>query len=159
MLTVGNVDFAGQVVADGGMIDPPSGPDDFVISYLPLCHVYEKLLGLWLPLYTGSVVSFGESLDTLMTDIRDVQPTVFQAVPRIWERIHAGIMVKLASASRLKKINTGLWLRVARYIGRTLIRREGKHTPLSAVAYFLGNLLLYRALKERVGLRRLRFGV
>jgi len=159
MLTVGNVDFAGQVVADGGMIDPPSGPDDFVISYLPLCHVYEKLLGLWLPLYTGSVVSFGESLDTLMTDIRDVQPTVFQAVPRIWERIHAGIMVKLASASRLKKINTGLWLRVAGYIGRTLVRREGKHTPLSRVAYFFGNLLLYRALKERVGLRRLRFGV
>ena len=159
MLTVGNVDFAGQVVADGGMIDPPSGPDDFVISYLPLCHVYEKLLGLWLPLYTGSVVSFGESLDTLMTDIRDVQPTVFQAVPRIWERIHAGIMVKLASASRLKKINTGLWLRVAKYIGRTLVKREGKHTPLSRVAYFFGNALLYRALKERVGLRRLRFGV
>ena len=103
MLTVGNVDFAGQVVAEGGMIDPPSGPDDFVISYLPLCHVYEKLLGLWLPLYTGAVVSFGESLDTLMTDIRDVQPTVFQAVPRIWERIHAGIQVKLASASRLEE--------------------------------------------------------
>ena len=159
MLTVGNVDFAGQVVAEGGMIDPPSGPDDFVISYLPLCHVYEKLLGLWLPLYTGAVVSFGESLDTLMTDIRDVQPTVFQAVPRIWERIHAGIQVKLASASRLKKINAGIWLRVAKYLGKTLVRRRGRHTPLSAVAYFFGNLFLYRALKERVGLRRLRFGV
>jgi long-chain acyl-CoA synthetase len=159
MLTVGNVDFAGQVVADGGMIDPPSGPDDFVISYLPLCHVYEKLLGLWLPLYTGAVVSFGESLDTLMTDIRDVQPTVFQAVPRIWERIHAGIQVKLASASRLKKVTAGIWLRVARYIGRTLVRTGGKHTPLSKVAYFFGNLFLYRSLKERVGLRRLRFGV
>ena len=159
MLTVGNVDFAGQVVADGGMIDPPSGPDDFVISYLPLCHVYEKLLGLWLPLYTGAVVSFGESLDTLMTDIRDVQPTVFQAVPRIWERIHAGIQVKLASASRLKKINAGIWLRVARWLGQTLVRTGGKHTPLSKVAYFFGNLFLYRALKDRVGLRRLRFGV
>jgi long-chain acyl-CoA synthetase len=159
MLTVGNVDFAGRVVADGGMIDPPSGPDDFVISYLPLCHVYEKLLGLWLPLYTGAVVSFGESLDTLMMDIRDVQPTVFQAVPRIWERIHAGIQVKLASASRLKKINAGIWLGVAKYLGKTLVRTGGKHTPLSRVAYFFGNLFLYRALKERVGLRRLRFGV
>ena len=159
MLTVGNVDFAGQVVADGGMIDPPSGPKDFVISYLPLCHVYEKLLGLWLPLYTGTVVSFGESLDTLMTDIRDVQPTVFQAVPRIWERIHSGIQVKLASASRFKKLNAIIWLRVAHWLGRTLVRTGGKHTPLSKVAYFFGNLCLYRSLKERVGLRRLRFGV
>jgi len=159
MLTVGNVDFAGQVVADGGMIDPPSGPDDFVISYLPLCHVYEKLLGLWLPLYTGAVVSFGESLDTLMIDIRDVQPTVFQAVPRIWERIHSGIQVKLASASRLKKVNAAIWLRVARWLGKTLVRTGGRHTPVSKVAYFFGNLFLYRALKERVGLRRLRFGV
>ena len=81
MLTVGNVDFAGQVVAEGGMIDPPSGPDDFILSYLPLCHVYEKLLGLWLPLYTGAVVNFAESIDTVMTDIREVQPTVFRPFP------------------------------------------------------------------------------
>jgi long-chain acyl-CoA synthetase len=159
MLTVGNADFAGTVLADGGMIDPPSGPDDFLISYLPLCHVYEKALALWLPLWTGAVVSFGESLDTLMVDMRDVQPTVFQAVPRIWERIHAGIQVKLASASRLKKLNAGIWLRVAKYLGKTLVRRGGRHTPLSAVAYFFGNLFLYRALKERVGLRRIRFAV
>lgn len=160
MLTVGNADFAGTVLASSeGLINPPPGPDDFVISYLPLCHVYEKAVALWLPLWTGAVVSFGESLDTLMTDMRDIQPTVFQAVPRIWERIHAGIQVKLASASPLKKLNAVLWLRVARWLGRTLVRRGGRHTPLSAVAYFLGNQFLYRSLKERVGLRRVRFAV
>jgi long-chain acyl-CoA synthetase len=160
MLTVGNCDFAGQVLSSAdGLINPPPGPDDFVLSYLPLCHVYEKAIAVWLPLWTGAVVNFGESLETLMTDIREIQPTVFQGVPRIWERIHAAIQVRLASASRLKKVNAVLWLRVARYLGRTLARTGGRHTPLSAVAYWFGNLLLFRALKERVGLRRCRFGV
>jgi long-chain acyl-CoA synthetase len=160
MLTVGNCDFAGQVLASAdGLINPPPGPEDFILSYLPLCHVYEKAIAVWLPLWTGAVVNFGESLDTLMTDIREIQPTVFQGVPRIWERIHAGIQVKLASASPLKKLNALVWLRVARWLGRTLVRTGGRHTPLSAVAYWLGNLFLYRALKERVGLRRCRFGV
>jgi len=160
MLTVGNCDFAGGILASAdGLINPPPGPDDFVLSYLPLCHVYEKAIAVWLPLWTGAVVNFGESLETLMTDIREIQPTVFQGVPRIWERIHAGIQVKLASASRLKKLNAALWLRVARWLGRTLARTGGRHTPVSAAAYWLGNLLFYRALKERVGLRRCRFGV
>ena len=160
MLTVGNCDFSGNILASAdGLINPPPGPDDFVLSYLPLCHVYEKAIAVWLPLWTGAVVNFGESLETLMADIREIQPTVFQGVPRIWERIHAGIQVKLASSSRLKKLNALLWLRVARWLGRTLARTGGRHTPLSAVAYWFGNLFLYRALKERVGLRRCRFGV
>lgn len=160
MLTVGNCDFAGSMLASAdGLINPPPGPRDFVLSYLPLCHVYEKAIAVWLPLWTGAVVNFGESLETLMTDIREIQPTVFQGVPRIWERIHAGIQVKLASASRLKKLNAGIWLLVARWLGKTLARTGGRHTPLSGVAYWFGNLFLYRALKERVGLRRCRFGV
>jgi long-chain acyl-CoA synthetase len=160
MLAVGNCDFAGSVLASrDGLINPPPGPKDFVLSYLPLCHVYEKAIAVWLPLWTGAVVNFGESLETLMTDIREIQPTVFQGVPRIWERVHAGIQVKLASASRLKKVNAALWLLVARWLGKTLARTGGRHTPLSAVAYRLGDLCLYRALKERVGLRRCRFGV
>ena len=160
MLAVGNCDFAGSVLASrDGLINPPPGPKDFVLSYLPLCHVYEKAIAVWLPLWTGAVVNFGESLETLMTDIREIQPTVFQGVPRIWERVHAGIQVKLASASRLKKVNAALWLLVARWLWKTLARTWGRHTPLSAVAYRLGDLCLYRALKERVGLRRCRFGV
>jgi len=160
MLTVGNCDFSGNILASSeGLINPPPGPDDFVLSYLPLCHVYEKAIAVWLPLWTGAVVNFGESLETLMSDIREIQPTVFQGVPRIWERIHAGIQVKLASASRLKKINAAVWLWVARWLGKTLARTGGKHTLLSGVAYWFGNLFLYRALKDRVGLRRCRFGV
>jgi long-chain acyl-CoA synthetase len=88
-----------------------------------------------------------------------VQPTIVQGVPRIWERIHAAIQVRLASASRLKRVNAVIWLKAARYIGRTLARREGRHTPFTRALLAMGNLFLYRSLRERVGLRRLRHGV
>ena len=160
MLSVGNVDFAGRVLSDEhGLVSPPPGERDLIVSYLPLCHVYEKATSVWLPLWSGAVVNFGESLDTLTTDMREVYPTIFQAVPRIWERIHAAIIVRLASASRLKKANAAIWLKAADFIGRTLVRTGGRHTLSSRVLYQFGDVFLYRALKERVGLRRVRYGV
>jgi long-chain acyl-CoA synthetase len=160
MLTVGNVDFAARTIADTqGLISPPPGPDDLIVSYLPLCHVYEKATSVWLPLWTGVVVNFGESLDTLTADMRDVQPTIFQGVPRIWERISAAIQVRLASASRLKKVNAAIWLKAADRIGKTLVRTGGNHTPVSRILAALGEVFLFRALRERVGLRRARYGV
>jgi long-chain acyl-CoA synthetase len=160
MLNLKNLQFAGEeITGEHGIVQPGAGPDDLIVSYLPLCHIYEKLFTVLFGVARGSVVHFGESLDTLATDLREVQPTILQGVPRIWERMHAGALVRLASASRLKRINTAIWMRAAKYIGRTLVRREGRHTPLSRALYTLGNVFLYRSLKERLGLRRCRFGV
>ena len=160
MLTLANLEFATtEIAGDRGIVQPGPGPDDLIVSYLPLCHIYEKLFSVVFGLGAGVPVHFGESLDTLMADMRDVQPTIVQGVPRIWERIHAAIQVRLASASRLKRINSVVWLKAARYVGRTLVRREGRHTPLSRVLLTTGNVFLYRSLRERVGLRRLRYGV
>jgi long-chain acyl-CoA synthetase len=160
MLNLRNLAFAAEeITGEHGIVQPGAGPDDLIVSYLPLCHIYEKLFTVLFGVARGSVVHFGESLDTLAQDLRDVQPTIIQGVPRIWERIHAGAMVRMASASRLKRINTALWMAAARYLGRTLVRREGRHNPVSQVVYWLGNVLLYRSLKDRMGLRRCRFGV
>ena len=160
MLNLANLHFAGEeITSDHGIVQPGAGPDDLLVSYLPLCHIYEKLFSVLFGVTRGTVVHFGESLDTLVTDLRDVQPTILQGVPRIWERIHAGALVRMASASRLKRINTAIWMRAAGHIGRTLVRRDGNHTPVSRVLAVLGNVFLYRSLKDRMGLRRLRFGV
>ena len=160
MLTVRNVQFAGRILqSDDGIVSPPPGPDDLLVSYLPLCHIYEKLFSVIFSIWVGAQIHFGESIDTLVADMRDVNPTVVQGVPRIWERIHAAIQVRLASASRLKRINTAIWLKTAEYVGAKLVEREGRHTPLTRTLLFLGDLFLYRALKERVGLRRCRYAV
>ncbi len=160
MLTVRNVQFAGRILqSDDGIVSPPPGPNDLLVSYLPLCHIYEKLFSVIFSIWVGAQIHFGESIDTLVADMRDVNPTVVQGVPRIWERIHAAIQVRLASASRLKRLNTAIWLKAAEYVGAKLVESEGKHTALTRVLLFFGDLLLYRALKERVGLRRCRYAV
>jgi long-chain acyl-CoA synthetase len=160
MLSVGNVQFAFDVLkSNEGFVDPAPGPHDELVSYLPLCHVYEKGFGHWLNAAAGTVTNFGESLDTLTTDMREIQPTIFEAVPRIWEKMHAAILVRMSSASRLKKLNYGFWMRTADKLGKQLVANGGEWTPGMRVRYFLGNLFLFRALKERLGLKKVRHGV
>ena len=71
------------------------------LSYLPLCHVAEQMLSTMAPIYVGSCVSFGESIRTVREDLREIAPTLFLGVPRIWEKLHAAIHIKLMEAERL----------------------------------------------------------
>lgn len=160
ILSLSNIQFAmDRVSGKTGLIVPGPGPNDLVISYLPLCHIYEKLFSVMIGIGAGVPVHFGESLDTLITDMREVQPTIVQGVPRIWERIHAAAMVRLASASRIKRLNNGLWLAVARRTGRKLVASDGRPSLDTRLSIWLGNIFLYRSLRDRVGLRRLRHGI
>jgi long-chain acyl-CoA synthetase len=160
MLSVGNVDFACALLgSSGGFVDPAPGPNDDLISFLPLCHVYEKAFGHWLNASAGTVTNFGESLDTLSMDMREVQPTIFEAVPRIWEKMHAGILIRMSSASRLKKLNYSIWMKAASRIGKKLAANGGAWTPGTRIQYWFGYIFLFRALKERLGLSRCRHGI
>ncbi len=160
MLTVANVEFAcNLLISADGFVDPAPNPDDDLVSYLPLCHVYEKAFGHWLNASAGTITNFGESLDTLNADMREVQPTIFEAVPRIWEKMHASILIRMASASRFKKMNYRIWMSVASELGSKLAASGGSWTAGMRVRYWLGNLFLYRALKERLGHSRCRHGI
>jgi long-chain acyl-CoA synthetase len=160
MLSVANTEFAtGMGLVAEGFVDPPPGPKDFVISYLPLCHVYERLFTVWFGLGTGATINFAESIETIQQDLREIQPTIFQSVPRIYEKMYAAVLVRAASASRLKRLNYAIWMKVADRIGSSLVEREGSHTITTRVLSALGWLFLYRALKERLGLRRCRHAI
>ena len=160
MLSVRNVNYAIETLgASGGIVEPPPGEGDMILSYLPLCHAYERAFSEWLGLSAGPVVNFAESIETILTDLREVQPSIFQSVPRIYEKMHTGVLVRAASASRLKKLNYAIWIKQADSIGRTLERTGGRHTFGTRIRYGLGWLFLYRALKERLGLRRCRHAI
>ncbi|GGM75784.1 long-chain-fatty-acid--CoA ligase [Dactylosporangium sucinum] len=158
MLTVANVDFAiDTLVAGGGFASPPPGPRDLTLSYLPLCHVAERVFTVWFNAASAVIVHFGESIATVQADLREVQPTILFGVPRIWEKMLAGVTVRLSGASRFKRANARLWLRVADRIGSTLAANGGRHTAGSRALYAVGWLLCYRALRERIGVRRVRY--
>ncbi|RZL62586.1 MAG: long-chain fatty acid--CoA ligase [Variovorax sp.] len=120
------------------------------LSYLPLCHVAEQMLTTFVPLYLGSQVSFGESIRTVQEDLREVAPTMFLGVPRIWEKLHAAISIKMQETGRLRR---ALYAR-ALAAGAALADKPQRQRTLAerarfAVAYWS----VLRALQNFIGLR------
>lgn len=144
--------------ADAGVAAFGYSDREQCLSYLPLCHVAEKIFTLYLPLATGAVVHFGESIDTVADDLREVSPTVFVGVPRIWEKMHSSVLVKMGDSSRLKRA----LFRVGQAQGQRLSAKKqaGKAwNPLDHLIWKVFDLLVFRPLQERLGLRRCWFPV
>lgn len=160
MLSMGNIEFAIKtVVEEEAFVSPAAGPKDLIVSYLPLCHVAERVFTVWFNAGAGTQINFAESIDTIQHNLREVQPTILFGVPRIWEKLVAGVHIRMAGASRFKKANFAFWMKVSQWIGRTLVRNNGRHTFASRIAYAFGWLFLYRAMRERLGLAKVRYAV
>ena len=158
MLSVANVEFAIRtLVGRGGFTDPPPSDDDVLLSYLPLSHVAERVFTVWFNAAVGAQVNFAESIETVQRDLREVQPTILFGVPRIYEKIVAGVAIRMASASAVKRLNSRVWMSVADGIADTLVRTGGRHTISTRLRYALGWVFLYRALRDRLGMRKVRY--
>ena len=130
---------------------------DTLLSYLPLCHIAEKIFTFLVPLTTGSVVHFGESIYTVQDDLREASPSIFLGVPRIWEKIHASVEVKMRDSSWLKRTIYNFWTKKGQAIAER--RRKNALSLVDKVLWFIGDIMLYRPLQERLGLRRCRLPV
>jgi long-chain acyl-CoA synthetase len=158
MLTVANVEFAVKVlIEEGAFTDPPPGPKDLTLSYLPLSHVAERIFTTWFNAAAGTQVNFAESIETVPQNLREVQPTILFGVPRIWEKLLAGVEIRLSGASWLKRRAAAFWLKVAEGIGRDLVAHEGRHTTSTRLRYAVGYVFFYRALRDRLGMREVRY--
>ena len=160
MLSNANAAFAMEKIINETARVPDGkgpGPDDLILTYLPLCHVAERIFSTWTMCAAGPSLNFAESIDTVTLNLREIQPTVFFAVPRIWERLHAGVYIRGNDATRFKKALFGFGIRLARTIGKEKVANGGDHTVKSRVLSWIGEPLVFRAIKERIGLRRCRY--
>ncbi len=123
------------------------------LSYLPLCHVAEQMLSTFVPIYTGSQVNFGESIRTVQEDLREVAPTVFLGVPRIWEKLNASIVVKMQEAGPLSR---WLYARAQVDCAPFLEKAKSQYTWRERCIYAFYYCLILRALQNFIGLRRVR---
>ncbi len=130
---------------------------DEVLSYLPLCHVAERLNSSINALNTGYVVNFGRGGAFFAQDLRDVQPTIFLGVPRVWEKMAATVEIRMNDASRTKR---SLY-RWAIHRGHKLGKRRlvGSKRPLGTILMGLTWLLVFRSLRDKLGLRRVRIAL
>ncbi|MBN2808797.1 MAG: AMP-binding protein [Deltaproteobacteria bacterium] len=131
-------------------------PEDTVVSYLPLCHVAEKIFTLFLPLFVGYPVNFAENIATIQADLREIAPTIFLGVPRIWEKLQSAVLINIKETSPFKR-----WLyQRCMAVGRRRSELLLKHWPVGMglrLLDFMAYWLMFRALQNYVGLRRAHF--
>ena len=129
--------------------------DDCSLSYLPLSHIAEQMFSIHGPITAGCAVYFAESIDKVPDNVKEVQPTVFFGVPRIWEKFYAGVNNKLADATGVKaKLVT--W---AQSVGQRAIEVKNRGqvpSGMLAVEYALATKLIFSKLKPALGLGRAR---
>ena len=134
-------------------------PTDLMLSYLPLCHVAERIFTTWFNAGAGVQVNFAESIATVQPNLREVQPTILFGVPAdLGEDARHGA----ASGSTQRVAGSSgptrpVWLRVADGIAETLVRTGGRHTAATGLRYAVGWVFFYRALRERIGMRKVRY--
>jgi long-chain acyl-CoA synthetase len=136
----------------------PSTDHEERLVFLPLCHVAERVGGYYISVALGSVMNFAESPETVPDNLREVQPTAFLAVPRVWEKFYSGITIALKDATPFQN-----WVyRRAMAIGHrmTEYRLEGESPPLPLrVANQLAYWLVFRNIRRMLGLDRCRIAL
>ena len=129
------------------------GPEDDRLAFLPMCHVTERVLGLYHALYCRTVSNLVENAETVPENLAEVRPTVMIAIPRVWQKFYAGVAVATANATRLQKAAYDLAFGIAaRGVDGELAGGGGG----GGGAAKLADALVLRRVRAAVGLDRLR---
>ena len=143
------------ISAVNGNLFDQLGPDEEVVAYLPLAWVGDHVFSYAQPFTAGFCVNCPESPETVSEDRREIGTTYAFAPPRIYENLITLTMVRMEDAGRLKRHMFRYFIAVARRWGEKILNRE--KVPLHArLLYWLGELLVYGPLKNRLGVSRIR---
>lgn len=157
MLSASNVSFGTKCFgAESGVFGIGLSDRDIMLSYLPMSHVVERTITNWVHLHRRMLIHFAESIETVTTDLAEVQPTALFAVPRIWEKIETAVVIKTANASPLKRLSYRIARSLAEIVGRERAANGGDHTATSSVLYFIAWVLALRSLRRHLGLSKVR---
>ncbi|MCG3175981.1 MAG: Long-chain-fatty-acid--CoA ligase FadD15 [Candidatus Omnitrophica bacterium] len=126
------------------------GPEDVHLSFLPLCHIFERLAGHYLMVSIGATIAYAENMDTVPRDLQAVRPTFVLGVPRFFEKIRGRVLDAVSQASPFRRLMFG-W---AQDIGRRI--RTGER--VGALARLTADRLVFSKFRARLG-GRVRFCV
>jgi long-chain acyl-CoA synthetase len=135
-------------------VDPKRASDEFV-SFLPLAWIGEQMMALSSALAFGFTVNFPEEPETVMENIREIGPHVMFAPPRIWENLASTVQVKIMDTTPFKRFMYERLTPVGRRVADLTFEKKPVPAPLR-LARAAAEVLLFRALKDRLGLSRLR---
>ncbi|NIS39023.1 AMP-binding protein, partial [Candidatus Saccharibacteria bacterium] len=142
---------------EGGIQAIPVSEEDTFLSFLPLSHVFERMVGHFLANHIGASIGYAESVDTVAENLGEVRPTLMASVPRIFEKIYARVLESVEEGSALKR-KLFYW---AIEVGRQVAAHRQQNKPLPGGLNFkhkIANKLVFSKLQQRVG-GRVRFFV
>jgi long-chain acyl-CoA synthetase len=132
--------------------------NDETLAFLPLSHILQRLFSLVFPLIAGSICSFSEGMDTFPQDIREISPTIFIAVPRIWEKFYSSIIFQVKESTAVEKFA----FKWALVIGKMMAecRSTSKRASLCLrIAFKLAEWAALNNIRKFIGQNRNRYSV
>lgn len=129
---------------------------DECMCFLPLCHIAERMGGEYFSLYTGARLNFVENPETVPENVREIAPTVFTAVPRVWEKFYSGVMIALKEASRLQQAAYAWAIGVGQRVADHVLKGEAVPGGLQW-QFRAARLLVLDNVRKLIGIHRARF--
>jgi long-chain acyl-CoA synthetase len=126
------------------------------MCFLPLCHIAERLGGEYHALYAGAILNFVENPETVPENVREIAPTVFTAVPRVWEKFYSGVMIGLKEASPLQQAAYRWAIGVGTRIADKVLAGEPVDGLLK-LQFRLARVLALDNVRKLIGIHRARF--
>ena len=132
--------------------------NDNTISFLPLCHIFERMYGVYVHILTGFKVNFVESLDTIAQNMTEIRPTIGYGVPRVWEKFQSTIMLKVADAPLVNRMIFKAALKIGERYAEKTINKE-KVSPGLAALRFLAYWTVLYPIRYLTGMNRFRYAI
>ena len=126
------------------------------MCFLPLCHIAERMGGEYFALYTGAKLNFVENPETIPENVREIAPTVFTAVPRVWEKFYSGVMISLKESSKLQQAAYAWGIGVGTAISDKVLAQQ----PVSGwlkIQFQIAQWLVLNNVRKLIGIHRARF--
>ncbi|MGH2566849.1 MAG: AMP-dependent synthetase/ligase [Bacteroidota bacterium] len=127
----------------------PFGPDDVLLSFLPLCHSFERMAGYYTAMACGVMVAYAESVETVRDNLLEVRPTIVTTVPRLFERIHSRIIKQVDASPPIRQKIFHWALNVGKEYAKA--KKQGSIPLLLGMERALADKLVYAKLKARTG--------
>jgi len=158
MITHGNLKWVSGNLVTTVFVESVKTKNPQFLSYLPLCHIFARLTDLLIATQLIATINFSESTDTVQSDLVDIQPDFFPAVPRIWERMYSTSLVRMRDASFFKKLLFEFSLKLG-YLATERRINNSFDDVLAKVLLFIANILSFRSLKKKLGLSKIAFAI
>ena len=126
------------------------------MCFLPLCHIAERMGGEYFALYTGAKLNFVENPETIPENVREIAPTVFTAVPRVWEKFYSGVMISLKESGALQQLVYRWGIGVGTAIADRVLAGQAVSAWLK-VQFTLAQWLVLGNVRKLIGIHKARF--